>query len=350
MRGLLVIGFIMLLTQTDGQYQPGYLPEFFFGRMGSTRAEAMGKSYVSIDGDLGSVYFNPAGIATAKAMGINTSYTPPNYYSTKGYYTSYGFNFKAHKYLQASLSQFEFNYGKTQIVNAKITPYIKKYTLTIASEPIKDLLIGLNTNYFIWQPGIDKTSTAFFFDLGVIKKVSISSNKSHPQNFNIAASVSNINSAKTTATFNSVTEAYHLPVTARYGVNYSLSYGKRNFVDSSYAIKILLQSEYQMLFNSDYRSAFKFGAEVKLLGLVSIRGGWYNEKVYDFGFPDDNQNHLKSFTYGAGLCIPLYRLLQIPIEMQFDFTSLPQPSYSKNTPNLSNFKTFGLSFSYTPPK
>lgn len=330
-----------------GQYEPGYLPEFFFGRQPNARAEAMGKGYTSIDGDLGSIYFNPAGIATIKRIEINTSYTPPEFYTTKGYYTFYGLSYKVHKYLQIALSQFQFNLGKTQVANANKTPYTEKITLTISSEPIKNLLIGLNTNYFIEQPGIDKTSKTLFFDFGVIKKISITSQNRNRQMLNFGASISNVNYATTTATFNNITDKYRLPVITRYGASYVSDFGKIYLFDSVSLVKILVQSEYQVLLNSTYRSGIKFGAEITLLNMLSLRAGWYKEKVYDFGFPNDNKDNIAAFTYGAGVHIPLHLFTKLPIDIQFDFTSLPQVSYSKTYTNWNNFKTYGLRLIYT---
>lgn len=328
---------------TFGQYEPGYLSEFFFGRKPNARAEAMGKGYTSVDGDFGSIYFNPAGVATIKTIDIYASYTPPSFYLTKGYYTFYGLNYKLHKYLQVAFSQFHFDYGKTIVVNANKIPYSEKNTLTISSEPIKNLLLGFNANYFIWQPGIDKTSRTIFFDFGAIKKIKILSQKKIQKTLNFGASISNLNFSTTRAIFNGISSTYHLPVITRYGVSYELNFGKMYFIDSVNLIKILVQSEYQLLLNSEYRSGIKFGGEIQFLNLLSLRAGWYTEKVYDFGFPDANNNKIEGITYGAGLHIPLQKLTKMPIDMQFDFTSLPQVSYSKISTAWDNFKTYSLS-------
>jgi len=340
---LLGILFLFILPIISfGQYEPGYLSEFFFGRQPNARAEAMGKGYTSIDGDLGSIYFNPAGIATIKSIEINATYTPPDCYLTKGYYTFYGLNYKLNKYLQIALSQFHFDYGKTFVVNANKTLYTEKNTLTIASEPLKNLLIGLNANYFIEQPGIDKTSSTIFVDFGVIKKIQIALQKKNRQTLNFGASISNLNYSSNKITFNGITTKYYLPVITRYGVSYESNFGKTHFIDSVSLIRILAQSEYQLLLNSEYRSGIKFGAEITLLNLLSLRAGWYREKVYDYGFPDVNNNKIEAITYGLGLHIPLHSFTKIPIDMQFDFTSLPQVSYSKTQTDWDNFTTYSL--------
>ncbi|MGE3824579.1 MAG: hypothetical protein AB7G44_10155 [Bacteroidia bacterium] len=159
----LIIIFLLLLPFTSfGQYKYYFLKENFFGRQQNARAEAMGRSYTSIDGDLTTIYFNPAGAATIKGVETNGSYTPPPFYLTEGYYWyfSAGLNlslrnmFKKSGWtplptgpgpsIQIAVSKFRFDFGKTEIQNVNKKPYSERNTLTVSSEPIKNLLIGLN--------------------------------------------------------------------------------------------------------------------------------------------------------------------------------------------------------------
>ena len=62
---LSVILFIIVFPAISfGQYDNSSFQDMFFGRLPNARAEAMGKAYASIDGDISSVFFNPAGTAT----------------------------------------------------------------------------------------------------------------------------------------------------------------------------------------------------------------------------------------------------------------------------------------------
>lgn len=339
--------FVLLFLLADPftsfcQYEPGYLTELFFGRQANARADAMGKSYVTIDGDLGSVYSNPAGISSIRKIELDVSYTPPSTYLTKGYYTRYAVGYRINKYLQFALSQFHFDYGKTIVSNAITTPYSEKNTFTISSQPIRNLLLGLNTNYFVWQPGTGTKSSSFFFDFGMIKKIPVFSSKLNQQLISLGANISNFNYAHTNATFTGVDNKFNLPVVTTYGVNYNVKFGKCFFIDTVSTFNILLQSEYQILLNSKYRSGFKFGGEVQIVNLLSLRVGWYKEKVFNFNFPDYNNSEIKALTYGVGLQVPLYLLIKVPVNLNFDYTSLPQVMYSKTLPALPNFKTFNL--------
>ncbi len=340
-----ILIFVFLLTISNfafSQYAPVVLPEFFFGRQPSARAEAMGKAYASIDGDLASVYFNPAGIASLKGLAIINSYTPPGFYLTEGYYTFNGVAFGIGKKLQVALSKYQFNWGKTLIINAKKTPYTENNTLTISSEIVKNLLVGLNANYFVWEPGVDKLSKSIYVDFGLIKNIKLSKSENHQQTIKVGASISNFNYGKTTATFSGITTEYKLPVITRYGVNYSLIFNKPYIIDSFKLLTIMAQSEYQMLLNSVYRSAVRVGGEVIVCELLSLRVGYYKEKVYNYGLPDYNKSEIQSITYGLGIQIPLYRLTKMPFNINFDYTSLPQPRYSKIPRGLGNFKSYTL--------
>ena len=342
MKKLLTILSLISYSASFGQYQSGSWPEFFFGRHPSARAEAMGRGYSSIDGDLATVHFNPAGLATINKFELNTSYTPPGHYFTKGYYTFYGLGFRQSKYLQLALSQFRFDFGETYFINANTTPFTERNKLTLSSEPTSNLFVGINANYFIWQPGIDKTSKTIYFDFGVLKKINLTEGLI-PQSINLGASISNLNYSHVNATFNGITSKYNLPVITRYGANYQLSAGKHIFLDSSNAIRLLLQSEYQMLLNSNYRSAVKVGGELMILEMLSLRAGYFKEKVYNYNLPEYNRSMIEDFTYGLGLQIPLYKLTNIPININFDYTSLPQVNYTRDQAEPDNYRTFSLS-------
>ncbi|MEJ7822744.1 MAG: hypothetical protein WKF85_10510 [Chitinophagaceae bacterium] len=339
---LLLLFFLVLPIISFGQYLPGFLPEFFFGRQPSARAEAMGKGYVSVDGDLACVYFNPAGVATIKDIEINASYTPPGYYLTKGYYTFYGAGYKLNKYLQIALSRLHFDLGKTQAANANKTPYRERNILTISSQPIKNLLVGLNANYFVWEPGQDNAAQSLYLDFGVIKKFPVLKKK---HTVNIAASISNFNYANIKAKLMGIDSKFDLPVITRFGASFESSYGNSIFIDTVKTLKILLQSEYQKLLNSKYRSGIKLGGEIMILNLLSIRAGYYNEKVFNNNLPDDNNSEIEDFTYGLGVQIPLYKIARFPVNLNLDYTSLPQPSYSKTRTNWDNFNTYSLRLS-----
>jgi hypothetical protein len=334
--------FLLLFPLTAyGQYN-AFLKVNFFGRQQNARAEAMGRSYTSIDGDLTTVYFNPAGIATIRGIEINGSYTPPSYYSTEAYYRYFSAGYRLNKYFQFAFSQFHFDLGNTEIPNINKRPYSERNTLTLSSEPVKNLLLGLNVNYLVWQPGLDKTATTFHLDFGVIKKFQFLQNQTSGHSVNIGASIANFNYAKATLDYNGATSINDLPVVTRFGANYQFCLGKRLLTDTLKTLNFLVQGEYQNLLNSIYETAFRVGGEIMILETLSIRAGYYIEKENDFGYPSVNYGKISSFTYGLGLQIPFYKLTKIPMNVNFDFTTLPQPKFSTISPDWKNFKTYNL--------
>lgn len=345
MKKLLSLTFLINSSISFGQYEAGSWPEFFFGRQPSARAEAMGKAYSSIDGDLASVHFNPAGIATLSRFELYASYTPPDAYSTQAYYTFYGIGSRQSKYFQVALSQFHFDFGKTPVANANKTPFTERNTLTVSSEPINNLLIGVNANYFVWEPGMDKPSKTFYIDFGLIKKFDLS-NGNMTQSINLASSISNLNYSHVKATSYGITSRYNLPVITRYGANYQCIIQKHILVDSLNTLRLLLQTEYQKLLNSKYRSGIKLGAELMFLEMFSIRAGYYREKVFNYNLPEYNKSEINDFTYGIGIQVPLYKLTGIPLNINFDYTSLAQVNYRRDLPDPEKFNDYSLRVSF----
>lgn len=344
MRQLTIFLLTILPTITFGQYEYGFLQETYFGRQPSARAEAMGKGYCAIDGDLTSIFFNPAGISSINGFEIDGSFSSPCYLAPDAKYSFVSLGYKINNYLTIGLSRNKFILGKdiiTTDVNGNsygpYTPYNSNSILTLSSEPVKNLFFGLNTNYFTWHP-LDKSATAIYFDFGVIKKFQFAQNKTIKHSINIGASITNLNYSKLTLN----TYIGNLPVITRYGANYQFTFDRHLLIDTLKTLGLLLQGEYKVLLNSQYNSGIHVGCEINVLEIISFRLGYYKEKEYDFNIPTYNNNEISAFTYGVGIQIPLYKLTKIPLKVSFDYTSLPQVSYSKIFTSWDNFTTYNL--------
>lgn len=349
---LVILAIFFLPNLSFGQYEYGFLHESFFGRQPSARAEAIGRSYSSLDGDMTSIYYNPAGTATIKGFEVNGSYASPYYAITKAKYTFISMGCKIKDYLIIGISRNHFTFGeKVYMVDvignliSEYTPTNTNYTLTLSTQPIKNLLIGLNTNYFIWDI-INNKSTTLYFDLGVIKKFHFLQKEASKHSVSIGASISNFNYSRITLKNNADISTYNLPVTTRYGTNYQFSFDKHTLIEELNTFRFILQGEYQKVFNSDYESAIRTGGEIMLFELLSVRAGYYKEYVNDYGFPDINKNKIGGITYGFGIHIPLYKLTKTPLNINFDYTNLPQPSYSKTYTDWDHFTTYNLQLSW----
>lgn len=320
---------------------------FFLGRQPSAAAEAMGKAYVSLDGDLGSIFFNPAGIARIEKTQIYNSYTPPPaYFTLKGFYLFNSLNYRISPYLNVALSRFRFNVGENDFHQRL---YDEKFTATIASEPFKNLLLGFNANYFNWTPRPGTATHPVFFDFGFIKKFPIGRQKKQ-QYINAGASVSNFTKASTTAHFSDFDVKYYLPIISRYGLSFNFSFGKRSFFDSGSTIQVLVQSDYQLLLNSKYKQGIRLGGQFTIFDVLSLRSGYYQENDDIYNLPEENKRSIASFTYGGGIALPLYLWTKIPVKICFDYTILPQVNPTYFLPDFPKFSTYTLTITYERKK
>ena len=349
MKKSIVILVLVIPLLSFGQYEYGFLQESFFGRQPSARAESLGKGYSSVDGDLATIFYNPAGTATLQGIEINTSFASPYYLLEKAKYNFISAGYNINKYLTIGISRNHFTTGQeiniTDSVGNPIasgnTPTNSFYSLNISSQPIKNLLIGANTNYLIWKP-IDESATSLYFDFGIIKKFQFGQKESINHIVSIGASISNLNFAKIKLDLNGNTFEEELPVVTRYGANYQFYLNKKWVFDTLNTFRLLLQADYQLLLNSEYHNGFHTGLELMFLEILSLRIGYYKENEYDYDLPSANENEISDITYGFGLQIPLNKLTKIPLDINFDYTSLPQTSYSKTQTSWENFSTYTL--------
>ncbi len=317
----------------------------YFGRQPSARAEAMGRGYSTIDGDLSTVFFNPAGTATIKGLEFSSSFASPYYLINKGLYTFYSTGYKINDYLVAGLSYNHFSYGESitftdQNGNSiqSVTPSSTIFCLTLSSQPFKNLYIGFNANYFDFNKMYPTSTTndPIYFDFGIIKKIQFLLTAEYSHSINIGASIQNFNNSKLLVNTMGNNGTLEIPVIFKYGLNYQLVLNKHIVIKKLQTINILLQYEGQKLFNSQYHSASRTGVEINILELFAIRAGHYSEKIDDDGNPS-NKYEISSFTYGIGMQLPFYKLGKIPLNFCFDYTSLPQPVGNSIYTNFGNF-------------
>ena len=335
-----------------GQYDNSSFQDMFFSRLPNARAEAMGRAYASIDSDISTVFFNPAGTATIKGLELNASFASPYYMAPWVKINYFGLAYNFNKYLTVGLSRNQVNYGMMLLRSTenpegtrdsgKVAHNI--YTLNIASQPVKNLLIGVNLNYMVYNV-ISENPKTLFFDFGVIKKFPFQQNSNFQQSINIAANICNLNYAKQTYnSYNNLHEpinySYNLPVITRYAANYQLIYKNHLLNDTLNILEFLAQAEYDDLLNSDYMTSYHFGTEVKLLEILSLRAGYYHKKIDDFGNPAYHKDNISSFTYGFGFQLPLYKLIKLPLNINFDYTSQPEITNSKITSDSGDYNTY----------
>jgi hypothetical protein len=331
-----------------GQYDYGFLQEFYFGRQANARAEALGMAYSSIDGDIATIGYNPAGTSTLKGAEIMSSIASPLYTLENAEHSYIAAGYNINQYLTIGISRNHFNYGQEITISdaggqptGEFTPKTSLYTLNVSSQPIENLMVGINANYLIFDP-VDNPAKSLYFDLGVIKKFELWQNLASTHSINLGASISNLNYAETEIEYNGIKSEEDLPVIARFGLNYQLQLDKNWFSDTLNTFNFLIQADYQSLMNSDYHNGIYSGLELTFLEVLSARIGYYQESQFDFDIPSANKDEISALTYGFGLQLPLDKLTKIPLRINFDYTNLPQPSYTKADWNWDNFLSYTL--------
>lgn len=344
---ILLIISILCTCFLWADYRDSY-SELFWGRQPSSRAEALGRGYVTIDGDMDAYFYNPAGIANINFMDIKFTTSSPYYFAEKTRYYQFGLGYNLNNNIVIGLNINLMSYGEEYYVtneqtfgpDGKVTPYLSNYTITMATPLSDKLSVGCNINYFSENYGDDPHNT-LFFDVGTIFKHKLPSSFASENELSFGASVTNLTSSKVKYDDFDV----DLPVISRFGFSFYTSPKLAELMPDMKILEILGQVEYQYLFNYDYRDGLHLGLETKIFEMFALRFGYYYENIDDHDH-DDNEDQLSQFTYGLGIDIPVYKFTDCPIRLQIDFTSLPQVSYSKIWTDWDNFNSFTIKLSW----
>ena len=356
---LTTIIFSFNFHDTFAQTYNGSFQELFFGWQASARAEAMGRGLSAVKGDALSYYYNPAGLASAEGLNLFGSFAGPYYILDTADYNYFGASYKIKKYGTVGFSRDYFTYGYDVIITdeyGNITgtyePKMTNYRLTLSSEVIKDLFVGLNLNLF--QPRLSSgeltvgnetggNSDVFFADLGVLKSLNIKSKKLQ-HNFNFAASLMNFNFAE--YSFSDGDQGDPLPVIFRIGASYNLLPEDMSIISKLRSYNILVNLEYEDLFNSKYYGGFHSGLEFTFLEMLSLRGGYYTQEITDNC--NNCKDKLSEFTYGFGVNVPVRQLSkgEVPLEVKFDYINLKQPTQVTDKDDWNKFHVYTIRASW----
>lgn len=364
-----ILAVILYSTISSGifsQTYQGIFRELYFGRQPSAKAEAMGRGFSAVTGDALTYYYNPAGMASLNGLNINGSYAQPYYNFDTASYNFFGASYKIKKYGTVGLSRDYFDYGFDYTVirtdeygniigTETVEPKVAVYRLTLASEVIKNLFVGANFNLFhpnlfgdnsilVGNEQSATESDIFYFDLGVIKSFDIKSKKVEHR-INLGTSLINVNSAEYSLLDNDQGEK--LPVIFKIGASYNLSIEDKKFSSKLKSFDLLVNIEYEDLFNSQYFGGFHGGMDLTFLEILSLRAGHFTMK-YDPFYADSSSYTVSDFTYGFGVNIPIRQLTnsKTPIEIKFDYVNLMQPQYNLYKSDWSNFQVYTFTFNW----
>jgi hypothetical protein len=344
----------------SAQYFSFFQQENLFGWGPSSRTEALGQADVAIGGSVASIFRNPAGIGLIEKAEFDFTYSGPFYLLRKSDYFFTGAAYRIHDRFIAALSYNVFAMGLTSFgIDIEGTTYpvdkpvIGNIALSVAGEPVKDLHIGINLNLQHWKY-IDevKGSNTFHLDAGVLYTYHIGGDaETSRQGLRIGAGFNNVTKAvvKFSAP-NGDKSDNNLPIVGRYGVTYFNEQltGKLSKSGKS-PIGMLATFEVQDLYNSDSRTAFRFGTEWTAYEIFSFRLGFYTISQDNMGIAT-NVSRQHAVTYGFGFIIPVDDISKgkVPMDLTFDYTSMNQPSYVQSSPFTSNMRSFGIRAIFSP--
>jgi hypothetical protein len=320
-------------------------------------AEAMGKIQSVGDRNYFTLLSNPAIDNSGKEISAYFSYGNPYYVFDKAEISSFGVTYNTGTIGSFGLSMESFEYNQKSSDDYYATDEL--YSFSYSNNIFDIVNFGIDVNLVADNRFKDKSSNAFFFDIGLSKKFSMYEDENLKHELNSGLQIVNVTGKKIEN--EPINQLYALPFPSvlRIGLEDVLTLYKNN--DRDYKLITLKTAiEYEDLLNVRTLSTIKFGAELNTLELLSLRIGYYyrfeeykgyyyvydgvwykaNYHYYDYsdgnvylkilppGWRVENYHHDYSngcFTFGVGLNLDFKRLLNgPPIALTIDFVNLKQ--------------------------
>lgn len=327
------IALILLFSLSiNAQIYRGLREVMFLQIQPNARAEALGGGNAALTGSPFMSFYNPAvssfsGAVTAEASHLEYPFLFDRGGSDKNY-EAYGigvnmeqFGAFSFNYLHLTFDPELIYYGDwVSIASAGI--FMMNYSYPI----LRDFSVGVNANYYEENKLHDRGTgfKGWYYDLGLMKKFTIKQEISE-QNLYLGLSFLNMLNSKVSAQMS--TKIYsRFPSTMRLAAAYEFQ--PENKISDFRTFKALLTAEYRDLLNSRHRTQFQLGTEVTFLEMFVLRGGFYSEDLNNSWY-STTSSRLNQFTYGLGIGAPVKKLsgMNIPLNIKFDYTSLPFPEY-----------------------
>ena len=350
MKKIIILLLFVLSNSIFAQNYNGFAQEIFFDRLPSAKTEAMGR-ILTLNFD---PYFvsqsNPSNLVNTKGVAIFYANSSPLYGLKDATYNYAGISYNNPIIGALAFNMLSFNYGMTFNQTGEIDPTVigtfeptrKLYTLTYSNQIPGWFSFGVNANLFVFAENESYTGT--FFELGLSRNFNLTKDSQLKDDLAIGTQLKNIFNQSFSAIDEAQSDAF--PQIFRIGVSNLFEYTDADIFEKAYLFGFTIGLEYQDLFNSDKRTAYKAGGELALLDIAFLRGGYYKETTTDYGF--NSTGKLSEFTYGFGLKLDFEKYLasNFPLILLFDFVNLGQPSYVTDINNWENFTTFTLIANY----
>ena len=222
---------ILLLGLSTGAYAKyrGFAQEMFFGRHTGAAGAATGRTGVTSSGRIIDTFYNPAGLADAKGIGFCLSWSSPYYLLEDAEYRFWGANVQVGNYGTIGISRYKLDYGAevwsggpggdAGSSDAAIL------VITLAGEPVTDLLVGVNISAFEYDTGTERgrsaaSGEAYWADAGLLKYFSLGRTRASGHWLKLGGSLSNL----TYSSVDVVETNEDLPVALRLGAAYEMGW------------------------------------------------------------------------------------------------------------------------------
>lgn len=346
-----------LLINLEAQIYQGFAQEMFLFSQPDARSEAMGRGSAVLYGSPFTSFYNPASSSFSKGANAEVSHLEFTFpMGQKGNYDFYGAGANLGKYGSLSFNYLNYTYGEIFYYTGESGPNVlKKYQpsenifmLNYSRNVIDGLSAGININYFQDKIGVGEVS-GWTFDVGLLKKYSFESEKIN-QDIYLGLGLTNFTNTEisySNANWKTLLplQSDYLPSIMRLAAGYEFQ--PKSKVTGYQLIKVLFTTEYMDLLNSADNSQFQLGAELTLLEILKLRGGYFTMGIENYGV-DRNVSRLNEATYGLGIELPVKKFsnMTVPLTIRFDHTSLPFPTYNLDHPGGKNCPVYTFSASY----
>ncbi|MGE5498338.1 MAG: hypothetical protein ACM3Q2_09720 [Syntrophothermus sp.] len=342
---LLVVNclFITLRAQT----YLGYAQEMFLFSQPDARSEAMGRGSAVLYGSSFTNFYNPASSSFSRGINAEVSHLEFTFpIGLRGNYDVYGAGVNLGKY-----GSIAFNYMHSVLdlvflytdenspdILSEHKPESNIFMLNYSRNIINGLSAGVNINCFQDKLGNNEFNS-WTYDFGLLKKFSFESEKIN-HGLYLGLSFTNFTNTKISI---SRTQYDYLPSILRLAAGYELD--PQSKIGDYQIFKALLTTQYMDLLNTDDYSHFQLGAEITLLEILKVRAGYFTMGLNNYGVVGDVKR-LNETTYGLGIELPFRKISNVPLNIRFDHTSLPFPTYNVEFPGGKNCPVYSLSMSY----
>jgi hypothetical protein len=298
----------------------GFLKEFYLDRQPSVKAIEMGRGLVASPECEFSSWYNPATAGLSEPVTANFSNISP---TNRIHFLDYGVAFNSGKF-----GAIGFNISSTVFVSSGFDMQSEEaalYNINYAYQPVKNFFAGVNLNILTLK-GYPESQSLYPIDIGVLKIFEFPNIKHTVQKLTIGSSLYDINNVKYDYSEIDWSYQFPLPVILRFGASYNFQYFK-TLKPQKRLINLLYHFEIEKLLNSGLFTTYKTGAEISFIDLVSFRLGYFSRKLFDRSYENlPSEQH--QITYGIGLKFSFSKWSDglLPIYMQFEYTTIPQPS------------------------